>query len=94
MKGQWLGDVLHDVFYQKKLISELVMAKIIYTYTDEAPMLATYSLLPVFQRFARPMGITIEKKDISVAGRILSYFPDYLTPEQVATPLAQTSAFI
>jgi len=58
------------------------MAKIIYTYTDEAPMLATYSLLPVFQRFARPMGITIEKKDISVAGRILSYFPDYLTPEQ------------
>ena len=61
------------------------MAKIIYTYTDEAPMLATYSLLPVFQRFARPMGITIEKKDISVAGRILSYFPDYLTPEQVGT---------
>jgi len=45
-------------------------------------MLATYSLLPVFQRFARPMGITIEKRDISVAGRILSYFPDYLTPEQ------------
>ena len=59
------------------------MAKIIYTYTDEAPMLATYSLLPVFQRFARPMGITIEKKDISVAGRILSYFPDFLTTEQV-----------
>eukprot|EP00090_Calanus_glacialis_P023769 TRINITY_DN3685_c0_g1_i1.p1 TRINITY_DN3685_c0_g1~~TRINITY_DN3685_c0_g1_i1.p1 ORF type:complete len:738 (+),score=267.77 TRINITY_DN3685_c0_g1_i1:52-2265(+) len=58
------------------------MAKIIYTFTDEAPMLATYSLLPVFQRFARPMGITIEKKDISVAGRILSYFPDFLTTEQ------------
>eukprot|EP00092_Neocalanus_flemingeri_P012216 GFUD01013171.1.p1 GENE.GFUD01013171.1~~GFUD01013171.1.p1 ORF type:complete len:738 (-),score=265.92 GFUD01013171.1:164-2377(-) len=58
------------------------MAKIIYTFTDEAPMLATYSLLPVFQRFARPMGITIEKKDISVAGRILSYFPDFLTPDQ------------
>jgi len=58
------------------------MAKIIYTYTDEAPMLATYSLLPVFQRFAKPMGITIEKKDISVAGRILAYFPDFLTEEQ------------
>jgi len=45
-------------------------------------MLATYSLLPIFQRFARPMGITLEKKDISVAGRILSYFPDFLTSEQ------------
>ena len=45
------------------------MSKIIYTVTDEAPMLATYSLLPVFQRFARPMGVSLEKKDISVAGR-------------------------
>jgi len=57
--------------------------KIIYTYTDEAPMLATYSLLPVFQRFAKPMGIEIEKKDISVAGRIIANFPEFLTPEQV-----------
>lgn len=39
--------------------------------TDEAPMLATYSLLPVFQRFAAPMGISLEKRDISVAGRSL-----------------------
>jgi len=45
-------------------------------------MLATYSLLPVFQRFARPMGINIEKRDISVSGRILAAFPDYLTAEQ------------
>lgn len=45
------------------------MSKIIYTVTDEAPMLATYSLLPVFQRFAGPMGVSLEKKDISVAGR-------------------------
>jgi len=45
-------------------------------------MLATYSLLPVFQRFARPMGISIEKKDISLAGRILSQFPDHLTADQ------------
>ena len=58
------------------------MSKIIYTVTDEAPMLATYSLLPVFQRFARPMGINIEKRDISVSGRILAAFPDYLTAEQ------------
>lgn len=58
------------------------MSKIIYTYTDEAPMLATYSLLPVFQRFAKPMGVSLEKRDISVAGRILATFPECLTPEQ------------
>jgi len=58
------------------------MAKIIYTFTDEAPMLATFSLLPVFQRFAKPMGITLEKRDISVAGRILANFPECLSPEQ------------
>jgi len=58
------------------------MAKIIYTHTDEAPMLATYSLLPVLQRFAKPMGITIEMKDISVAGRVLASFPDFLTEDQ------------
>jgi len=56
--------------------------KIIYTLTDEAPMLATYSLLPIIQRFAKPMDIAVELKDISVAGRILSLFPDYLTEEQ------------
>jgi len=59
------------------------MSKIIYTYTDEAPMLATYSLLPVFQRFAKPMGLELEKRDISVAGRILANFPEFLKPEQV-----------
>eukprot|EP00088_Acartia_fossae_P016531 TRINITY_DN19261_c0_g1_i1.p1 TRINITY_DN19261_c0_g1~~TRINITY_DN19261_c0_g1_i1.p1 ORF type:complete len:735 (+),score=215.29 TRINITY_DN19261_c0_g1_i1:41-2245(+) len=58
------------------------MSKIIYTYTDEAPMLATYALLPIIQRFAKPMGIEVERKDISVAGRILAQFPDYLTEEQ------------
>ena len=58
------------------------MSKIIYTYTDEAPMLATYSLLPVFKRFAKPMGVSLEKRDISVAGRILATFPECLTPEQ------------
>lgn len=56
--------------------------KVIYTLTDEAPMLATYSLLPIIQRFAKPMGIALELRDISVAGRILSLFPDYLTQEQ------------
>jgi isocitrate dehydrogenase len=61
------------------------MSKIIYTYTDEAPMLATYALLPIIQRFAKPMGIQVERKDISVAGRILSQFPDYLSEEQRQT---------
>merc|ERR1712038_1313492 len=45
-------------------------------------MLATYSLLPIIQRFAKPMGIEVEKRDISVAGRLVSQFPDRLKPEQ------------
>merc|ERR1719381_4281 len=59
-----------------------MMSKIIYTETDEAPMLATYSLLPVIQRFAKPLGIEVEKRDISVAGRLIAHFPDRLKPEQ------------
>lgn len=58
------------------------LTKIIYTETDEAPMLATYSLLPVIQRFAKPLGIEVEKRDISVAGRLIAHFPDRLKPEQ------------
>lgn len=46
-------------------------AKIIYTYTDEAPALATYSLLPIIQAFAGACGVTVETRDISLAGRIL-----------------------
>ena len=56
--------------------------KIIYTITDEAPMLATYSLLPVIQRFAKPAGIKVETSDISVAARIITQFNDKLKPEQ------------
>ncbi len=55
---------------------------IIYTLTDEAPLLATASFLPIIQAFAKPAGIQIETSDISVAGRILGQFPEYLTPEQ------------
>jgi len=58
------------------------LSKIIYTEVDEAPMLATYSLLPVIQRFAKPLGIEVEKRDISVAGRLIAHFPERLTPEQ------------
>lgn len=57
-------------------------AKIIYTYTDEAPALATHSLLPIIQSFLQPSGIQIETRDISLAGRILANFADVLTPEQ------------
>ena len=58
------------------------MATIIYTLTDEAPMLATYSFLPVVQAFASSAGVDVETRDISLAGRILALFPDHLTEEQ------------
>jgi isocitrate dehydrogenase len=57
-------------------------AKIIYTHTDEAPALATYSLLPIVQAFTRAAGIVVETRDISLAGRILASFPESLTPER------------
>ncbi|MCR6686150.1 NADP-dependent isocitrate dehydrogenase [Pseudoxanthomonas sp.] len=56
--------------------------KIIYTLTDEAPFLATQSLLPIVQAFAGTAGIAVETRDISLAGRILSQFPDYLAEGQ------------
>jgi isocitrate dehydrogenase len=56
--------------------------KIIYTHTDEAPALATWSLLPIVQAFAAQGGVQVETRDISLAGRILAQFPDLLTPEQ------------
>jgi isocitrate dehydrogenase len=55
---------------------------IIYTKTDEAPALATFSFLPVVERFTRPAGISVELRDISLAGRILAVFPESLTEEQ------------
>ena len=56
--------------------------KIIYTLTDEAPFLATQSLLPIVQAFAGTAGIDVETRDISLAGRILAQFPDYLDEQQ------------
>ncbi|WP_136483040.1 NADP-dependent isocitrate dehydrogenase [Cognatitamlana onchidii] len=58
------------------------MSKIIYTKTDEAPALATRSLLPIVKAFVKSSGINIETKDISLAARILAVFPDFLTEEQ------------
>ncbi len=59
--------------------------KIIYTKTDEAPALATYSFLPIVKAFTRSTGIEIETKDISLASRILALFPEKLTGEQKVT---------
>lgn len=56
--------------------------KIIYTLVDEAPALATYSLLPIVQTFTRAAGVSVETRDISLAGRILANFPEKLTASQ------------
>ncbi|MET4589928.1 NADP-dependent isocitrate dehydrogenase [Arthrobacter sp. 754] len=69
------------------------MSKIIYTHTDEAPMLATYSFLPIIEAFASTAGVEVETRDISLAGRIISVFGDYLTPEQqIGDALAELGA--
>ncbi len=60
------------------------MATIIYTHTDEAPLLATYSFLPVVEAYASTAGVDVETRDISLAGRIIALFGDHLTAEQQA----------
>jgi isocitrate dehydrogenase len=63
---------------------------IIYTKTDEAPALATYSLLPIIQAFTRHAGVAVETRDISLAGRIIANFPEYLAEDQrIADALAE-----
>ena len=56
-------------------------SKIIYTHTDEAPALATYSLLPIVKAFAGAAGIDVETRDISLAGRIVAQFPDHVAEQ-------------
>ena len=58
------------------------MSKIIYTHTDEAPALATYSFLPIIQAFAKAAGISVETRDISLAGRVIAAFPEHLKEQQ------------
>jgi isocitrate dehydrogenase len=66
---------------------------IIYTKTDEAPALATYSFLPIVQAFTKHSGIAVETRDISLAGRILANFPDFLAADQqVPDALAELGA--
>ena len=57
-------------------------SKIIYTKTDEAPALATYSLLPIFRKFAAAADIEVETSDISLAARILSNLAEFLPEDQ------------
>jgi len=68
------------------LASHLTMSnqtpKILYTLTDEAPALATYSLLPIVQAFTKSAGVQVETRDISLSGRIIATFPEFLKPEQ------------
>ena len=67
--------------------------KIIYTLTDEAPRLATYSLLPIVQAFTNAAGVVVETRDISLAGRILANFPENLTASRtIADDLAELGA--
>ena len=58
------------------------MSKILYTKTDEAPALASYSFLPIVKAFTAKAGIEVETRDISLAGRVLAIFPDHLNEEQ------------
>ena len=58
------------------------MSTIIYTKTEEAPALATQSLLPIIKAFTQSADITIELSDISLAGRVIANFPEYLSAEQ------------
>lgn len=58
------------------------MSSIIYTHTDEAPLLATYSFLPIVQAYAAAAGVEVQTRDISLAGRIIAQFPEHLSDEQ------------
>lgn len=63
-------------------MSETSAAGIIYTHTDEAPLLATYSFLPIISAYAATAGVSVQTRDISLAGRIIAQFPDRLSDEQ------------
>ena len=68
----------------------MTASKIIYTETDEAPALATYSLLPIIQAFTSSAGVEVETRDISLSGRVLASFPDFLPKDQqIADALAE-----
>ena len=73
----------------------MTKSKIIYTLTDEAPALATKSLLPIVQAFANICDIEVETRDISLAGRVIASFPDHLTSQQaIADDLAELGTLV
>ncbi|KAJ1684408.1 hypothetical protein LUZ63_020163 [Rhynchospora breviuscula] len=85
-----MGSVERDRF---GVVNSAKTPGIIYTHTDEAPLLATYSLLPIIEAYASTAGVEVETRDISLAGRILAQFPDRLTDEQrVDDALAELGA--
>ena len=69
-----------NILQRRKITSNT--QKIIYTHTDEAPALATYSFLPIIKAFAGVCDVAVETRDISLAGRIIASFPEELTEEQ------------
>ena len=71
-----------EILRYEKQLKNIMANKIIYTKTDEAPALATYSLLPIISRFTNAVGIEVETRDISLAGRVLAVFPEFLNENQ------------
>ncbi|GAA4353953.1 NADP-dependent isocitrate dehydrogenase [Kangiella taiwanensis] len=73
----------------------MTTSKIIYTHTDEAPALATKSFLPIIEAFTKAAGISVETSDISLAGRVIANFPEYLKEEQrIPDALAQLGEMV
>mgnify|MGYP002142918689 FL=1 len=72
----------YKLYSNKHITSMSNQSKIMYTITDEAPMLATHSFLPIVKAFTKPANIAIETRDISLAGRILANFPEFLKEDQ------------
>ena len=70
------------LFKTSHTFNDMSEPTIIYTKTDEAPALATHSLIPIIQAFTRPSGVRVEVRDISLAGRIIARFPEYLKEDQ------------
>jgi isocitrate dehydrogenase len=79
-----VGNAVHNSIFTlpNRIFLLMAMSKIIYTKTDEAPALATYSFLPIVKAFTSKAGIDVEQRDISLAGRILANFPDFLSENQ------------
>ncbi|MFT4779181.1 MAG: isocitrate dehydrogenase [Flavobacteriales bacterium] len=79
-----MGNAVHNSIFTlpNRIFLLMAMSKIIYTKTDEAPALATYSFLPIVKAFTSKAGIDVEQRDISLAGRILANFPDFLSENQ------------